>query len=132
MTRLLKVALDAQTNAHELERVGQADSSEVLNAEIAAEQAKVEFVNAQRMFLATFTQLATYSAQSSLEPQPLTGSLVEPPELDPEGDGRYRYAGKPSREAGASQRRRCRGSCQICTARESAKSQPQSGRVVLR
>ncbi|RRA50408.1 TolC family protein [Acidipila sp. EB88] len=83
--RLLKVALDAQTNAHELERVGQADSSEVLNAEIAAEQAKVEFVNAQRMFLATFTQLATYSGQSSLAPQPLTGSLVEPPELDPEG-----------------------------------------------
>ena len=68
--RLLKVALDAQTNAHELERVGQADSSEVLNAEIAAEQAKIEFVNAQRMFLATFTQLATYSGQSSLEPQP--------------------------------------------------------------
>ena len=83
--RLLKVALDAQTNAHELERVGQADSSEVLNAEIAADQAKVEFVNAQRMFLATFTQLATYSGQSSLAPQPLNGSLVEPPELDPEG-----------------------------------------------
>lgn len=83
--RLLKVALDAQTNAHELERVGQDDSSAVLYAEIAAEQAKVEFVNAQRMFLAAFTQLATYSGQSTLAPQPLTGSLVEPPELDPEG-----------------------------------------------
>lgn len=83
--RLLKVALDADTNAHELERDGQADSSDVLNAEIAAEQAKIEFVNAQRMFLAAFTQLASFAGQTSLAPHPLTGGLVEPPQLDAEG-----------------------------------------------
>ena len=83
--RLLKVALDADTNAHELERIGQADASDVLNAEVAAEQAKVEFVNAQRMFLAAFTQLATSAGQTSLPPHPLTGGLVEPPQLDVEG-----------------------------------------------
>ena len=83
--RLLKVSLDADTNAHELERIGQADATDVLNAEIAAEQAKVEFVNAQRMFLVAFTQLATFAGQTSLAPHPLTGGLVEPPELDAEG-----------------------------------------------
>ena len=83
--RLLKVALDAETNSHELERIGQADAPDVLTAEVAAEQAKVDFVNAQRMYLAFFTQLATYAGQAALAPHPLTGSLVEPPELDAEG-----------------------------------------------
>ncbi len=83
--RLLKVALDAETNAHELERNGQADASAVLTAEIAAEQAKVDFVHSQRMFLAAFTQLATFAGQGSLAPHPLTGELVEPPLLDPDG-----------------------------------------------
>jgi|GEM_PF-1218909 len=82
--RLLKVALDADTNSHELERIGQADASDVLNAEIAAEKAKVEFANAQRMFLAAFTQLATSAGQTTLTPHPLTGGLVEPPQLDAE------------------------------------------------
>ena len=61
-----------------------ADASDVLTAEIAAEQAKVEFVNAQRMFLAAFAQLATSSGQARLDPHPLTGELVSPPELDAE------------------------------------------------
>ncbi len=82
--RLLKVALDAETNAHELERVGQADASDVLTAEITAEQAKVEFVNAQRMFLASFAQLATSAGQATLDPHPLTGALISPPRLDAE------------------------------------------------
>ncbi len=82
--RLLKVALDGDTNSHELGRIGQSDASDVLNAEIAAEQAKVEFVNAQRMFLAAFSQLATFAGQTSLAPHPLTGGLVDPPELDAE------------------------------------------------
>jgi len=34
------------------------------------------------MFLASFAELATYSGQTSMPPHPLTGSLVEPPELD--------------------------------------------------
>ena len=83
--RLLKVTLDAETNAHELERVGQADASDVLTAEIAAEQAKADFEQAQRLFLSSFTLLATDAGQTALEPHPLTGSLIEPPVLDAEG-----------------------------------------------
>lgn len=82
--RLLKVALDAETNAHERERIGQADAADVLNAEIAAEQAKIDFTDAQRMFLAAFHQLATYAGQTQLEPHPLMGSLLDPPQLDAE------------------------------------------------
>ena len=80
--RLLKTALDNVTNTHELERNGQADATDVLNAEIAAEQAKIEFVDAQRMFLSTFTQLSTLAGQVNLAPHPLTGSLVEPPDMN--------------------------------------------------
>ena len=82
--RLLKVALDAETNAHELERVGQADATDVLSAEIVAEQAKADFEEAQRMFLAGFAQLATFAGQANLPVHPLTGALVEPPQLEPE------------------------------------------------
>ncbi len=83
--RLLKVALDTETNAHELERVGQADASDVLTAEIAAEQAKADFEQAQRLFLSSFTQLATDAGQTALDPHPLTGGLVDPPLFDAEG-----------------------------------------------
>jgi cobalt-zinc-cadmium efflux system outer membrane protein len=82
--RLLKVALDTDTNTHELSRVGQADAAAILTAEVAAEQARIDFLNAQRMFIAHFAQLATYAGQHSLQIHPLTGSLVEPPNFNPE------------------------------------------------
>ena len=82
--RLLKVALDADTNTHELNRIGQADAAAILTAEVAAEQARIDFLTAQRMFLAHFSRLATFSGQHSLEVHPLEGSLVEPPGFDPE------------------------------------------------
>ncbi|GAC1644295.1 MAG: hypothetical protein NVS9B15_01290 [Acidobacteriaceae bacterium] len=82
--RLLKVALDNDTNTHELNRIGQEDAAAILTAEVAAEQARVDFLNAQRMFLAHYAQLATFAGQNSLEVHPLTGSLVEPPAFDPE------------------------------------------------
>jgi cobalt-zinc-cadmium efflux system outer membrane protein len=82
--RLLKVALDTDTNTHELSRVGQADAAAILTAEVMAEQARVDFLNAQRMFIAHFAQLATYAGQHSLQMHPLTGTLVEPPDFNPE------------------------------------------------
>ncbi|CAN5752602.1 TolC family protein [soil metagenome] len=82
--RLLKVALDTDTNTHELSRIGQADAAAILTAEVAAEQARVDFLNAQRMFIAHFARLATYAGQHSLQLHPLTGSLVEPPDFNPE------------------------------------------------
>lgn len=81
--RLLKVALDADTNAHELNRVGQADAADILTAEIAAEQARVDFVTAQRLFLAGFAELATLAGQATLEVHPLQGALVDPPAFNP-------------------------------------------------
>lgn len=82
--RLLKVALDADTNSHELTRIGQADAAGILTAEVAAEQARVDFLNAQRSFLAQFARLATFAGQRSMEAHPLQGSLAEPPGFDPE------------------------------------------------
>ena len=82
--RLLKVVLDADTNTHELARVGQADAAAILTAEIAVEQARVDFLNAQRMFLAHFAQLAGFAGQHTLETHPLQGSLTEPPEMNPD------------------------------------------------
>ncbi len=82
--RLLKVALDTDTNTHELTRIGQADAASILTAEVAAEQARVDFLNAQRMFLAHFARLATLAGQHSLEIHPLQGALAEPPAFDPE------------------------------------------------
>ncbi len=82
--RLLKVALDADTNTHELARIGQADAPGILTAEIAAEQARVEFLKAQRMFLAHYAQLETLAGQRSLGVHPLKGALVEPPAFNPE------------------------------------------------
>ena len=64
--RLLKVALDADTNTHELSRIGQADAAGILTAEVAAEQARIDFLNAQRMFLAHFARLATFAGQHTL------------------------------------------------------------------
>ena len=81
--RLLKVALDADTNTHELARIGQADAAGILTAEIGAEQARIDFLNAQRMFLAHFAQLATFAGQHALDTHPLKGSLAEPPGFDP-------------------------------------------------
>ena len=82
--RLLKVALDTDTNTHELSRVGQADAAAILTAEVTVEQARVDFLNAQRIFIAHFAQLATYAGQHSLPIHPITGSLVEPPDFNPE------------------------------------------------
>ncbi len=80
--RMLKRAEDAQTNAHELMRVGQADAADVLKSEIQAEQAKMDFVEAQRMFLASFGRLAATAGVPAMSAQPLDGKLTEPPHVD--------------------------------------------------
>lgn len=80
--RMLKRAEDAQANAHELMRVGQADAADVLKAEIQAEQAKMEFVEAQRIFLASFGRLAATAGMPAMSAQPLDGKLTEPPQMD--------------------------------------------------
>lgn len=82
--RLLKVALDTDTNTHELNRVGQADAAAILTAEVTTEQARVDFEGAQRMFLAHYARLAALAGQRGFAVHPLRGALVEPPAFDPE------------------------------------------------
>jgi len=67
---LLNVAQDALTTAHQLANVGQADAPDVLQAEVETEQAKIDFVAAQRDFLQNFSALA--------------GELDQPPVFDSE------------------------------------------------
>jgi len=55
---LLKIAQDAVETAHQLANVGQADAPDLLQAEVEAEQAKVEYVTAQRDYIQAFNTLA--------------------------------------------------------------------------
>ena len=82
--RLLRVALDAVETAHQLANVGQADAPDILQAEVEAEQAKVEFVRAQREYLRDFAELATEAGSRDLQPAPLKGDFEHPPEINAE------------------------------------------------
>jgi outer membrane protein, heavy metal efflux system len=82
--RLLGVTLDAVETAHQLANVGQADAPDVLQSEVEAEQAKVEFVRAQRQFLQDFRTLAAVANNPDLPVSPLQGDLEHPPAIDPE------------------------------------------------
>lgn len=80
--RMLQQTLDAETNAHELMRVGQADAADVLKAEIATEEAKIAFAASQRGFLTSFARLAATAGQTSMVVTPVAGQLTEPPSID--------------------------------------------------
>ncbi len=82
--RLLKVTLDALETAHQLSNVGQADAPDVLQAEVEAEQAKVDFVRAQREYTQRFHTLAAVAGAQHLEVVPLKGELDKLPVIDPE------------------------------------------------
>jgi cobalt-zinc-cadmium efflux system outer membrane protein len=82
--RLIGVTLDAVETAHQLANVGQADAPDVLQSEVEAEQAKVDFVRAQRQFLQDFRTLAAVVNQPDLPVSPLQGDLEHPPEIDAE------------------------------------------------
>lgn len=82
--RLLRVALDAVETAHQLANVGQADAPDILQAEVEAEQAKVDFVRAQREYLQHFAELATEAGSHDLQPSPLKGDFEHPPEINAE------------------------------------------------
>ncbi|MDQ2842639.1 MAG: TolC family protein [Acidobacteriota bacterium] len=80
--RLLSLALDAQTTAHQLANVGQADAPDVLQAEVEAEQAKVDFTTGQRSYIQMFQTLAALSGKPDLPVSSLEGDLAHPPEID--------------------------------------------------
>jgi cobalt-zinc-cadmium efflux system outer membrane protein len=80
--KLLDIATDAATTAHQLGNVGQADAPDVLQAEVEAEQAKLEFVRAQREYIQSFEQLAVIAGDPHMPLALLTGDLDHPPVID--------------------------------------------------
>jgi outer membrane protein, heavy metal efflux system len=81
---LLEIAQDAVETAHQLANVGQADAPDVLQGEVEAEQAKVEYVTAQRNYLQAFNSLAALVGKPDLPVAPLAGNLEDWPKLDAE------------------------------------------------
>lgn len=82
--RLLRLSLDAVETVHQLANVGQADSPDILQAEVESEQAKIEYLTAQGEFLQNFRVLAALAGKQDLAISPLAGVLESPPELDVE------------------------------------------------
>ena len=80
--RLLKLSLDAVETVRQLANVGQADSPDILQSEVEAEQAKIDYTNAQRNFLQKFRMLAAVAGQSDLAASPLDGVLDAIPDID--------------------------------------------------
>jgi cobalt-zinc-cadmium efflux system outer membrane protein len=80
--RLLGLANNAVTTAKQLANVGQADAPDVLQAEVEAEQAGIDYANAQRMFLQEFQSLTTLCGQPEMPVAPLAGDLEKPPQID--------------------------------------------------
>lgn len=81
---LMHLTLEAVATAHQLGNVGQADAPDILQAEVEAEQAKVEFMTAQREFIQQFHSLAAVAGKPELPLAPLEGKLDEYPKIDAE------------------------------------------------
>ena len=82
--RLLGVALDAVETVHQLANVGQADAPDILQTEVETEQAKVDYVTAQRQYLQAFRTLSALAGKGSLPVSPLQGELEKTPDLNAE------------------------------------------------
>ncbi|WP_263408863.1 TolC family protein [Terriglobus tenax] len=82
--RLLGLTLDAVETVHQLANVGQADAPDILQTEVESEQAKVDFVRAQRAFLQEYRMLAALAGQKDMVVSPLEGDLEHPPIIDAE------------------------------------------------
>ena len=80
--RLLSLAIDAVATARQLANVGQADAPDVLQAEVEAEQAKLDYTTAQRTYLQSFRSLSALVGKPEIPASPLQGDLAHPPQLD--------------------------------------------------
>ena len=80
--RLVGLANDAVQTARQLANVGQADSPDVLQAEVEAEQAAMDYTVAQRVFMARFRELAAVAGSPATEIAPLDAALDATPEID--------------------------------------------------
>jgi cobalt-zinc-cadmium efflux system outer membrane protein len=81
--RLAALAGEAAQTAHRLANVGQADAPDVLQAEVEAEQAEIDYTLAQRMFIQKFKSLAALAGNPTAEIALLDAAFDAPPEIDP-------------------------------------------------
>ena len=81
--RLTALAQEAVQTAHRLANVGQADAPDVLQAEVEAEQAQIDYLLAQRMFIQKFKSLSGLVGNPTAEIAPLDAAFDAPPEIDP-------------------------------------------------
>ncbi|MCU1222155.1 MAG: outer membrane protein [Edaphobacter sp.] len=94
--RLLGVSLDAVETVHQLANVGQADAPDILQTEVEAEQAKVDYVTAQRQYLQAFRALTALAGKGNLPVSPLQGELEKTPDLNAEQIVDSVVAGSPT------------------------------------
>ena len=80
--RLLGLATDAAQTARQLANVGQADSPDVLQAEVEQEQAAIDYTVSQREFIQRFRSLAAVAGTPATEIAPLDAALDAPPAID--------------------------------------------------
>ncbi len=80
--KLMALATDAATTAHQLANVGQADAPDVLQAEVEAEQAKLELVKAQRAYIQSYEELAAIAGEPHMPIALLKGDMDHPPVID--------------------------------------------------
>ena len=80
--QLLDTALDAVHTAHELANLGQQDAPEVLDAEVEAEQAKVEYEQAQRIYIAGYALLVSVAGKPEEPLRRLEGDLDKAPQVN--------------------------------------------------
>ena len=79
--QLLGIALDAAATVHQLANVGQADAPDILQTEVEAETAKVDYEAAQRQYLVAFHTLGSVAGKTDLPVTPLQGDLDKLPDL---------------------------------------------------
>ncbi len=79
---LMQLAKDSVETSHRMANLGQVDSPDILQAEVEAEQAKMDYVDAQRDYLQRFRVLAALGGQPDLPTSPLTGDLEQTPNLN--------------------------------------------------
>src|SRR6202046_2338598 len=80
--RLVGLAADAAQTARQLANVGQADSPDVLQAEVEQEQAAIDYTVSQREFMQRFRSLAAVAGVPATEIAPLDAALDTPPVID--------------------------------------------------
>ena len=80
--KLMAIAIDVATTARQLANVGQADAPDVLQAEVEVEQAKLEFVKAQRVYIQSYEELAAIAGEPYMPLALLKGDLDHPPAID--------------------------------------------------